>query len=713
MKVDSVDVEKMKNHESHNMSARIAWRTFQRIFRYSFVRIITILLTIGLSIYLTLMIINLGGFVDDIISARIDEAIGMMGYGGGFDDIPDDEVDAYIEELRWAMQEAEGLHESFAVRTARWWYNGITLQWGYAERLSTIDGESNLVKDVIFDRVPYTLLLVGVANVILFFTSLGIAMILSTRRGKFWDRLLASLTPISSAPSWVHGVILLAIFALELRILPFKGMFDGATPDEPLQYAWQLFKHMILPVASIVLSVFFQGVYTWRTFFIVHSGEDYVDLAKAKGLSDRVIRRKHLLRPTLPSVITSFTMMLIGFWEEAIALETFFDWPGLGALFLNAVYRFDRPVVVAIVVFFAYLLGFSVILLDIIYAMIDPRVRVGGNGNSNSMRSHQKGRLRRSLKNLFKRKPKRPAVEPTRNFFKTESKDRKPVLVKPSSSGFIRGIFQRVRKQILKYPMAAVGLIIILFLVAVSIYTVIAIPYDEAVEYWHDSGWLLSPKLAQPAWTNFFRSSKLPESVYFDSNNETEGVISAKEVTEISDEITDIKMTFAFEFTADDFPQDLAVYFDTVYDEKAPFATLMMITPDGRELEIESLSATYGLGYSLSYENLYMKINDELSPVELVFGDPTTNYTEPLKGNYEFQILAMTFEEDSEIDVQATVHGKVYGLFGTDNQKRDLTIAMLWGTPVALTFGVIGGGRNYDHDHSDRSDQRLVWWNLG
>ena len=152
---------------------------------------------------------------------------------------------------------------------------------------------------------------------------------------------------------------------------------------------------MILPVMAIVLSVFFQGVYTWRTFFMVHSGEDYVELAKAKGLPGRVVRQRYLLRPTLPSIITSFALMLMSFWEAAIALELLFGWPGLGAIFYRAVYAFDRPVVVAIVVMFAYLLGFSVILLDVLYALIDPRVRLGSNGLSTRMHMARKKPLKR------------------------------------------------------------------------------------------------------------------------------------------------------------------------------------------------------------------------------------------------------------------------------------------------------------------------------
>jgi len=348
---DSDEAKTRKNTKSH-WDRLVLRKSLGRVLRYSSVRILSILLTIGLGLYLTLLIINLGGFVDEIMRGQIAERILGLGMSGAFDDIPEEDRDEAVARIESRMEEAMGLNEPLPIRTARWWYKGITLQWGDAERLTSLNEESRLVKDVIFSRLPYTLLLVGTANVILFFISLWVAMGLSTQRGKFWDRLLVSLTPISSAPSWVHGVILLAIFALELRILPFKGVYDGLPPETLLERIRQISTHMVLPVMALVLSVFFQGVYTWRTFFMVHSGEDYVELARAKGLPNHVIRRNYLLRPTLPSVITSFAMMLISFWEGAIALELLFKWPGLGNIFFHAIYAFDRPVIVAIDVMF-------------------------------------------------------------------------------------------------------------------------------------------------------------------------------------------------------------------------------------------------------------------------------------------------------------------------------------------------------------------------
>jgi peptide/nickel transport system permease protein len=543
-------------------------------------------------------------------------------------------------------------------------------------------------------------------------------------------------------------VILLAIFALELRILPFGGIYDGLPPETLLERIRQISKHMVLPVMALVLSVFFQGVYTWRTFFMVHSGEDYVELARAKGLPNRVIRRQYMLRPTLPSVITSFAMMLISFWEGSIALELLFGWPGLGMGFFQAIYAFDRPVVVAIVVMFAYLLGFSVIFLDVLYALIDPRVRLGENGLSARMRSVKNRSPLNSLKKVFThlqtwvgrlfnkicrgdqsmdentqpiairptddtqpvhlkmKVEKRPTplqlaeTQPIPTIIEKSEEDKpleeaytQPVVLYEQQESHIKSMLRQVRKNLFKYPMAAVGLVIVMLLIIISIVTVIAIPYDEAVAYWRDEGFVTTPRLARPVWTNLFRREKLPESFYFDSKQDTRNVTFSEERVPLSEELTDIRMAFDFNFIADEYPQDLVVFFDTTYARKPPFVALLMQRPDGQEITIDSFKATNQLTYSLERGqiNTVGIINRSgLTPIQEAFGDPGEDYLKPLKGQYTLQVLSVVFEEGSDVEVEATLHGKVYGPFGTDNQRRDLTIAMLWGTPVALTFGIVG-----------------------
>ena len=132
----------------------------------------------------------------------------------------------------------------------------------------------------------------------------------------------------------------------------------------------------------MIISSFFLSIYNWRTFFLIYSSEDYVDTAKAKGLPDRDIERRYILRPTLPTIITSFALMLIGMWTGAIITETIFQWPGLGRVTYKAIGLYDTPVIVGTTILYAYLLAITVFLLDFVYALVDPRVKIGGSGGA-------------------------------------------------------------------------------------------------------------------------------------------------------------------------------------------------------------------------------------------------------------------------------------------------------------------------------------------
>jgi peptide/nickel transport system permease protein len=203
---------------------------------------------------------------------------------------------------------------------------------------------------------------------------------LSRRYGSLVDKVTVALAPTSSAPGWFYGLFMILIFAAVLRILPFGGMVDAPPPESKLMYVLNLGKHLILPVTSLVMAAIFLAAYNRRTFFLIYSQEDYVEMAKAKGLNDREIERRYILRPTLPTIITQFALTLIALWTGGPVTETIFNWPGLGRALYQAIGLFDIPVIVGSQVIYAYLLAFTVFLLDFIYALVDPRVRVGAGG---------------------------------------------------------------------------------------------------------------------------------------------------------------------------------------------------------------------------------------------------------------------------------------------------------------------------------------------
>ena len=351
-----------------------------RILKYTLVRGTTLLITVVIGVYLAILIANGGGYVDEMRKGQIAEQVSLELAGNPeMQFLTLQERRELEESMRQTRIEQLGLHRPFMVRSFEYLWDGLTLNLGSAEYLLS-DSGSRQVRNILKERLAPTLLLMATGQLILFFSGVSIALFLSRRYGSFWDRLVIAMAPTSSAPAWFYGIFLILIFAALLGWLPFGGMIDAPPPKTTLLRFLSILKHMILPVLALVISSIFSTSYSWRTFFLIYSSEDYVDMAKAKGLSDRAIERRYVLRPTLPTIITSFALTLITLWTGAIVLETVFAWPGIGRLTQQAINLFDTPVIVATVVIYAYLLALTVFLLDIIYSLVDPRVKLGGGG---------------------------------------------------------------------------------------------------------------------------------------------------------------------------------------------------------------------------------------------------------------------------------------------------------------------------------------------
>jgi peptide/nickel transport system permease protein len=355
-------------------------RSLARFGRYAAVRVFTLFCTVVVGIYLAILVANMGGFVDRIIEGQIREGVGaQVASNDALRQMSQEDRTAWIQEQIAIQMEIRGLNRPFIVRSLDHLLSAITLDLGRATFISS-DSGSKEVKRIILERLPITMVLFTTGSLIVFFLALFLALVLSRRYGSIMDRLVVAMAPMSTAPAWFYGLFLILIFASSLKILPFGGMLGSSIPETPLAYALTVLKHMLLPLMAWVLARIFLAIYTWRTFFLIHSEEDYVELAKAKGLRNRSLERRYILRPTLPAVVTAFMFILITSWQGAIVTETVFNWPGLGRLYYSAVQAFDTPVIVGEIVIFAYLLAATVFVLDLIYALIDPRVKLGRQG---------------------------------------------------------------------------------------------------------------------------------------------------------------------------------------------------------------------------------------------------------------------------------------------------------------------------------------------
>jgi len=357
--------------------ARSAPGTLARVVSYSATRLVALFLTVVVGVYLTILIANMGGYVDVIKRAEIREQVGIsVSFDPVMQRLPVEERQKRIKELVAIEEENLGLNRPFLARSLVYLRESLLLRLGFAERM-TSDTGSRLVRLIILNRLPPTLLLFVSAQLLLFIASVLMALSLSRRYGSALDQAVVALAPTSAAPAWFYGIFLILIFSALLRALPFGGMVDAPPPERAFAYALSVLRHMILPMAALFLTTIFLAVYSWRTFFLIFSSEDYVEVAKAKGLTSGAIERRYILRPTMPTIITSFALSLIGAWTGAIVLETVFNWPGLGRALFQAIGLYDTPVIVGATIIYAYLLAITVFVLDILYALIDPRVKVG------------------------------------------------------------------------------------------------------------------------------------------------------------------------------------------------------------------------------------------------------------------------------------------------------------------------------------------------
>jgi peptide/nickel transport system permease protein len=241
-------------------------------------------------------------------------------------------------------------------------------------------------------------------------------------------------------------------------------------------------------------------------------------------------------------------------------------------------------------------------------------------------------------------------------------------------------------RQLAHYPSAIAGLILILALVGISIYTLFSMPYSEAIRLWRggEDIWYKNPKQAPPAWFNLFSRKKLPISFSMNSANGT----AEKTLEDSSSGMTET-LTYAFDYQYDGFPQELSIYFTSTYQESKPFVEIVWNTPDGRTIRINELGLEAQLTYRFAQDARLKRLLGGKPAVEALFSDPASETLIPLKGSYSMVITAYNSEPESNVDAEFVLYGQLAGLAGTDHLRRDLMVALLWGTPIALAFGLL------------------------
>jgi peptide/nickel transport system permease protein len=711
---------------------RISQNGFFRGFIHMGKKAILIALTIFIGTFVTIQIMNrpvVIGFstappqLDTLVEKRIQEEISQFYKENSFIlDLSEEEQAVIDAELRATLNADFGLDQPRFQRHLQWTINALTFNWGRLRvgeqtraGIFRIQKFVNL-NQIILEYLPNTLLLVCTAYLFAFLIGLPLALIMSSNYGKWYDKIFSFFAAFSSIPSWVYGIILIAIFALELRLLPTGRMVGNLPPETRWGYITVVARHMVLPVAAIFLSIFFNLVYSWRTFFLTFSEEDYVELGKATGISNRKLQRDYILKPSLPFVITSFSLLFVTFWQMTLALEVVFDWPGLGWLYVirglpnlwgESAYPGDLVISISLVVMFAYLMGSIVLILDLVYVIVDPRIRLSKGSKSLRLKK-RKGQLLQAFKGLFqakKEKPEKSSLNRNGSNWhhdspRTRADGPLPTLVRFKFWKW----FKRAVAEVTRYPSAIIGFTIIGLLIIGSLYAVIFLPFEKIGDDWTQSsftGQPKTPKLAKPAWTNLFIKGDYLSTLIFDSQ-QGDGDYA---FIPLNGETNNAILTFNFDYNYAAFPSEIFLYLSSNFESKRGFASIYWRTPDGRELELKTTEVSnltyYDFEDGIPYRHwvqdnpnwaAWFNTSDitQNSPHYLLFADPNQPIPKVLHGQYELVIDGFTFEEDSQIQAELVMLGQVYGPAGTDFWRRDLIVPLLWGMPFALLIGLGG-----------------------
>ncbi|MGH7152885.1 MAG: ABC transporter permease [Acetobacteraceae bacterium] len=270
-------------------------------------------------------------------------------------------------EVAEALRAKFGLDDPIMLRYWHWLVAMVQGNWGFSFT-SRVD-----VDVLIMQRLPTTLIIIGSSQILALLIALPVGIYAAIRPYSLFDKIASILTFIGfSLPTFFTGIMFILFFSIWLNWLPFVYRTNiGATG---LQGIWEHIAQAIMPVAVLGL---FQGA-SWTRFVrssvldVIHL--DYVTTARSKGIKERVVIAKHIVRNALIPVVTLVALQMPAVFGGAIVTEQIFRVPGIGSLLISAILANDTPVIMAVTFVFAVLVIMFNLIADLLYGWLDPRI---------------------------------------------------------------------------------------------------------------------------------------------------------------------------------------------------------------------------------------------------------------------------------------------------------------------------------------------------
>ena len=270
-------------------------------------------------------------------------------------------------EVRLALRAQFGLDDPIWQRYFHWLLNMLRGDWGFSF-VSRID-----VDELVMQRLPVTIAVIGMSQLLALAVALPVGVLAAVKPYSWFDRIASTIAFIGfSLPTFFTGVLFILFFSIYLGWLPF--VYRADLPETGWAWWSAQFRQSIMPIMVLGL---FQAA-SWMRY--VRSSVldvvrlDYVTTARSKGLAERVVISKHVVRNALIPVVTLVALQMPAVFGGAIVTEQIFRIPGIGSLLIDAILRNDTPVIMAVTFVFSALVIVFNLIADILYGWLDPRI---------------------------------------------------------------------------------------------------------------------------------------------------------------------------------------------------------------------------------------------------------------------------------------------------------------------------------------------------
>src|SRR5215210_6800239 len=270
-------------------------------------------------------------------------------------------------EVRDMLRKKFGLDDPIWLRYVHWLGAMLQGDWGFS-----FSSRIN-VDTLILQRLPATLFIIGAAQLLALVIAIPVGVYAATRPYSIFDQIANTLAFVGfSLPTFFTGLLLILIFSVQLDWLPF--VYRSDIDSSGWRWYWEHFRQSIMPISVLALFLAASMVRYVRSAVLDVIRLDYVTTARAKGLGERTVIIKHVVRNALIPVVTLVALQMPGIFGGAIVTEQIFRIPGIGSLLISSILANDTPVVMAVTFVFACLVVLFNLIADVLYGWLDPRI---------------------------------------------------------------------------------------------------------------------------------------------------------------------------------------------------------------------------------------------------------------------------------------------------------------------------------------------------